>query len=56
MSFNFHTNFLSMNDLKVAGVFNTIDTLIRQKVRKTDPMNNRCYVRQSNKPQAIHST
>ena len=39
-----------MNDLKLAGVFNTIDTLIRQKVMKTDPINNRCSVRKSNKP------
>ena len=46
MSFNFHT----MNDLKLAGIFNTIDTLIRQKVMKTDPINYRCYVRKSKKP------
>ena len=39
-----------MNDLKLAGVFNTIDTLIRRKVMKPDPINNRCYVRKSNKP------
>ena len=51
MSFNFHTNFL-VYDLNLPGVFSTIDTdtLIRQKVMKTDPINNRCYVRKSNKP------
>ena len=46
----FISTFLSMNDLKLAGVFNIIDTFIRQKVMKTDPINNRYYVCKPNKP------
>ena len=46
----FIPTFLSMNDLKLAGVFNITDKLIRQKVMKTDPINNRYYVCKPNKP------